>query len=137
VHTFLNVCSHRNSMLSGKPCGHMGSSLRCQYHGWEYDKTGNTRKIPDAKSFKPMEQGMLGLDKYRTETFGPLVWVTVDPDAPPLREWLGADLCQIVEKWFTPHHVPVMPVDENHEANWKVIAENVLEGYHVAEVHPK
>src|SRR5688572_8444021 len=59
IHAFLNVCPHRFSMLTHHKCGHSKERLTCQYHGWEFDETGNTRKIPDARSFKPMKQGEL------------------------------------------------------------------------------
>ena len=136
VHTFLNVCAHRSSTLSDKPCGHMGERLKCQYHGWEYDETGNTRKIPDAKSFRPMEPGIVGLKKYRTELFGQLIFVTLNEDAPGLRDFLGHiyDRCL---PWFSHEHRPTVALDIDNECNWKVVMENVLEGYHLESVHPK
>jgi phenylpropionate dioxygenase-like ring-hydroxylating dioxygenase large terminal subunit len=58
--SFLNVCAHRFCEIASEKCGHQ-QQFACQYHGWEYDETGNTRRIPDAPSFKPMEKGLLGL----------------------------------------------------------------------------
>src|ERR1700722_11125229 len=52
---FLNVCAHRFALLTSKPCGN-NPTLRCQYHGWEYDSQGRTRKIPDAPNFRPLER---------------------------------------------------------------------------------
>ena len=40
-----------------------------------YDETGNVRKIPDARAFRPLEPGMLGLKRYHVETCGRLVFV--------------------------------------------------------------
>jgi choline monooxygenase len=137
LHAFLNVCTHRFSMLSRRPCGHFAENIKCQYHGWEYDCTGNTRKIPDAKSFKPMEKGTLGLTKFRCETAGQLVFVTLDDDAPPLAEFLGEYLFDLCGRWFSADHRLTVPLDIDHECNWKVVVENVLEGYHVESVHPK
>lgn len=51
-HTFLNVCGHRHSMLTNEPKGH-SERLKCQCHGWEYNKEGRTGKIPEAKCFAP------------------------------------------------------------------------------------
>jgi phenylpropionate dioxygenase-like ring-hydroxylating dioxygenase large terminal subunit len=135
-HTFLNVCAHRFSTLSDKPCGHSGQTLRCQYHGWEYGADGATRKIPDAKMFRPMTQGMVGLTKFRTETRGRTVFMTFDPDAPPLDEWLGP-VGELSDRWLSPDHVPLLTDDRIHEANWKVVVENFLEAYHLECVHPK
>lgn len=136
VQSFLNVCTHRFSLLSDKPCGHFASNIKCQYHGWEYDCTGNTCRIPDARSFRPMEKGKLGLTEVRTETVGQLIYVTFDEDAPPLRDWLGESLYEMCERWFSKDHCKTVNVDVEHDCNWKVVIENVLEGYHVECVHP-
>src|SRR5581483_5810076 len=49
---FLNVCPHRHARLTDLKKG-SSPRLRCQFHGWEYDRNGRTGKIPDAPSFRP------------------------------------------------------------------------------------
>src|SRR5581483_2783043 len=44
IRAFLNVCSHRHSTLTDAPRGSC-DVIRCQYHGWEYDREGDTRRI--------------------------------------------------------------------------------------------
>lgn len=136
VHAFLNVCTHRFSLISRKPCGHFDGHLKCQYHGWEYDETGNTCRIPDARSFRPMEKGKLGLTAYRTERVGQLIFVTQEENAPSLKEYLGEYLYELCERWFTDEHRHTVNLDIDHDCNWKVVVENVLEGYHINCVHP-
>jgi phenylpropionate dioxygenase-like ring-hydroxylating dioxygenase large terminal subunit len=136
LRTFLNVCSHRFSTLTDKPCGNAPQRLKCQYHGWEYDHSGNTCKIPDAQSFRPLKKGELGLREYRTETVGQLVFVTFNEQAPPLREFLGPELTALCEKWFTPHHRLTLVTDLVLDCNWKITVENILEAYHIECVHP-
>ncbi|MBW3541525.1 MAG: aromatic ring-hydroxylating dioxygenase subunit alpha [Planctomycetes bacterium] len=134
-HTFLNVCPHRFARLTDKPCGHTGGRLVCQYHGWEFDCGGDTKKIPDAQSFKPMTRGALGLEKYRTETVGQLIFVNLSEHAPSLAEALGPayeaaqELCSAEQRHFFTMDLPVA-------ANWKTKIENALESYHVDLVHP-
>jgi phenylpropionate dioxygenase-like ring-hydroxylating dioxygenase large terminal subunit len=135
VHTFLNVCAHRFSTLRDTPCGHM-DTLHCQYHGWEYDETGNTRKIPDSKSFKPMTQGMLGLRKYRTELLGQAIYVNLSDEAPSLAEAIGPGY-EIGQKLFSLDRRLFMSLNYEVEANWKVKVENTLESYHVELIHAK
>ena len=65
VRAFANVCPHRFSMLTQKPCGKL-ERLKCQYHGWEFDNNGDTCLIPDAPSFRPLRKGELGLLRFRT-----------------------------------------------------------------------
>ena len=135
-HTFLNVCPHRFARLHSEPCGHAGARLKCQYHGWEFDCSGDTQEIPDAQSFKPMKKGVLGLTQYRTETCGQLIFVTLNDEAPSLRDYLGAGF-EIGEKLCGPDRRLAATFDYEIDTNWKCKVENSLESYHVDMVHPK
>lgn len=135
IHVFLNVCAHRSSLLTHQPCGQM-ERLKCQYHGWEYDEGGRTRRIPEAHNFRPLEQGELGLTKLRSETRGQLVFVTFDERSPNLATYLGRgyDLCG---QLFSGERRRILKLDFEVAANWKLRVENALESYHIECVHPK
>lgn len=135
-HTFLNVCPHRFSILTDEQCGSC-ERLWCPYHGWEFDENGDTCKIPDARSFRPLEKGKLGLKKYRTENRGQLIFVSLDDDPPPLAEYLGEDFDDLCSSWFSEEWKPIFSYTRPNRSNWKVSLENSLEGYHNATVHGK
>jgi phenylpropionate dioxygenase-like ring-hydroxylating dioxygenase large terminal subunit len=132
---FVNVCSHRFCALVSAPRGHQ-AKLSCQYHGWEYDDDGNTRRIPDAPSFRPLEKGALGLCTLRTESCGQLVFVSLAAEGPSLREHLG-DHFATMERGFAAQCSLVMSARSECNANWKVPVENNLESYHIDAVHPR
>lgn len=102
VRTFLNVCAHRFCVLTDKATGQFAQRIKCQYHGWEYDQSGNTYRIPDARHFRPLNRGELGLREYRTETAGQLVFVTFNDQAPSLEEFLAPELVLFCRMWFRP-----------------------------------
>jgi phenylpropionate dioxygenase-like ring-hydroxylating dioxygenase large terminal subunit len=133
-HTFLNVCPHRFSRIAKAERGCSPERLKCQYHGWEFDETGRTRKIPDAPSFKPLTQGELGLKRYRTETCGQLIFATFADDGPSLEEYLG-DLYAVAADLCSPNTILASAMDLEYDVNWKIKVENSLEGYHLTEVH--
>jgi choline monooxygenase len=135
VHAYLNVCTHRFCLLTDAPRGN-SSKLKCQYHGWEYNVDGDTQRIPDAKSFRPLQKGELGLRKYRCELLGQLIFVTLDDEAPSLREYLGAAY-GLGKTLYSPRARLVLAAIRPNRCNWKVAVENSLEGYHLAEVHAK
>ncbi|MGH7127328.1 MAG: aromatic ring-hydroxylating oxygenase subunit alpha, partial [Planctomycetaceae bacterium] len=134
VRTFLNVCPHRFSRISGNACGHAEETLQCQYHGWVFDTCGQTRRIPDARSFKPMTRGALCLTSVRTEVCGQMIFCNLSDDAPSLREFLGAgyEICETVCGTGL-RHIATLPLDV--ACNWKIKVENSLESYHLATVH--
>lgn len=135
--TFLNVCTHRFCTLTDKLRGHADNHLKCQYHGWEYDETGNTCKIPDAQHFRPLKKGELGLREFRTESLGQLVFVNLSDNPISVRDYLGPQLAAWCERNFSPRHRLTHRREMYFNANWKIITENVLESYHLACVHPK
>ena len=108
--------------------------LKCQYHGWEYDREGDTKRIPDAKSFRPLAPGVLGLRRYHVELVGQLVFVSLATKPTSLDEQLGGQRSYL-EDLFSDRWAPLLTVAQEVDANWKVLAENVLEGYHLEEVH--
>lgn len=133
IHGYRNVCPHRLAKLTACAVGSC-PVLKCGYHGWEFDDSGATRRIPDAPSFRPLEKGRLGLDVLRVEQVGPVVFLCHDPHAPPVREWLGADAGRFERQfdggtWCSWRHEVDLPV------NWKVVVENNLESYHIGTVH--
>lgn len=135
AHTFLNVCAHRFSTLRDAPCGHM-DKLHCQYHGWEYDCNGDTKRIPDAKSFRPMEKGKLGLKKFRTELCGQGIYVNLTDEGPGLEEYLGKGY-EVARTLLSADRPVFLSVDYDVDSNWKVKIENTLESYHIDLIHPK
>ena len=131
---FVNVCLHRQSLLELPGTGNR-DVLRCRYHGWEYDAGGELSKLPDGPSFKGFKVGGRRLCALRVETLGPLVFVSGAEDAPPLRDWLSpldGDLARFYERPLVPIGVRVTEAD----VNWKIVAENAVESYHVPLVHP-
>lgn len=133
VQTFLNVCAHRFCELASERRGH-SPTFACQYHGWEYDPSGETRRIPDAPSFKPLHKGMLCLTRYRTALCGQLVFVSLDPHGSDLATFLGPSRA-VYERLFSDRYEQVFASDMECEANWKAGVENGLESYHVGCIH--
>lgn len=134
--TFLNVCTHRFCTLTDKAHGHAEQRLKCQYHGWEYDETGNTCKIPDAQHFRPLKKGELGLREFRTETVGQLIFASLSENPVELREYLGPQLTDWCKRYFSAQHRLTNRNQLDFKCNWKIVIENVLESYHLACVHP-
>ena len=86
LRAFLNVCRHRGSIVcegSGKR-----STLQCPYHAWTYGLDGRLITAPRSNREGGIETDELGLVPLRAETWGPFVFVSPDPDAGPLAEFL-------------------------------------------------
>jgi len=133
---FENICSHRHCLLTHEPCGN-SPTLRCQYHGWEYDNSGKTAKIPDARCFRPWDRDNSMLNTFRIESCGDLLFVTLSESAPPLKEWLSPFFEETEAAFSSPMWQQKHVWEYDTNSNWKVPAENTLESYHVPELHKK
>jgi Rieske 2Fe-2S family protein len=135
LRAFRNVCRHRGSrLLSG--AGQCKAAIRCRYHGWTYRLDGSLIGVPEQMSFAPRpDKSTLGLMPARVEVLCGLVFVNLDPDATPLGELVG-DLPRRLAPYRIETLEPFAPATGTQPANWKVVADNYLEGYHIPIAHP-
>jgi choline monooxygenase len=137
INAFVNVCAHRHAMVAAPSCKHQGT-LTCQYHGWQYDDDGALKKLPDGRSFAGLDARALRLKKLRTDVVGELVFASLadrnDDDSTGFIDGLGDMGAEFVRCFGD--HFPVRTWVTEHDVNWKVIAENAVESYHVPAVHP-
>jgi choline monooxygenase len=134
LRAFRNVCRHRGSrLLSGS--GECGKAIRCRYHGWTYRLDGELIGVPEGRSIPGLDKSTLGLFPARVETLAGLVFVNLDPHARPLAEQV-AGLPERLAPWGIEGLEPHRPLDGGQPANWKIVADNYLEGYHVPIAHP-
>ena len=52
IGVFINSCTHRGAMLCREKEGN-GRFLRCFYHAWSFDTSGNLVAMPDDESYGP------------------------------------------------------------------------------------
>ena len=134
LRAFRNVCRHRGSrLLQGS--GECGKAIRCLYHGWTYRLDGDLIGVPEARSIPGLDKSALGLFPVRVETLAGLVFVNLDPHATPLGEQV-AGLPERMAPYEIERLEPHTPYDGTQPANWKIAADNYLEGYHVPIAHP-
>ncbi|MCS6622839.1 Rieske 2Fe-2S domain-containing protein [Roseibacterium beibuensis] len=135
LRAFHNVCRHRAGPLVQGEAGHCEGELVCAYHGWRYALDGRLRAATGfgtVEGFDPREFGLLEL---RLEVWRGLVFVNLDAEAPPLGEHVAALDALLVERGLeTP--APALRRSHDLACDWKVYAENYLEGYHIGSVHP-
>jgi len=136
VRAFYNTCKHRGAALVAEVSGNVGRRLTCPYHNWVYSLEGELLGYPEANNFPDLDRDCLALTGIRCETWGPLIFINLDPRAVPLSEYLGqvaADLSELGDLDgklpLATHNAREVPV------NWKVPVDANVETYHVNYVH--
>ena len=126
VRTFHNACRHRGMMLaegSGKT-----HNFVCGYHSWAYGLDGALKHVPGDGGFPDLDRQAHGLVPVHTEERGGLVFVTQkDPISPGALESLP-DLIQPGQEVFEY-------TSFTDDANWKLLLETSMEGYHIKPLH--
>ena len=117
-------CAHRGvSLWFGR---NEEAGLRCPYHGWKYDVTGQCIDVPS----EPRESGFcqkIKLKSYPLVKRGPVLWTYMGPPEkqPPLPEWEFA--------MVPPEQVFVSK--RLQESNWLQAMEGGIDSSHVSFLH--
>ncbi len=132
---FHNICRHRaGPVAQGK--GRGATRWRCLYHGWQYSLDGRLKTAPEMGGATDFDPATIALAPVRVAEFQGLVFVALDPAAPPF-----ADLVTGIAERIAPNDLSTMIFDRRVtyevEANWKIYIDNYLEGYHVPTSIPR
>jgi Rieske 2Fe-2S family protein len=135
LRAYRNVCRHRGSrLLSGS--GQCKQAIRCRYHGWTYKLDGTLIGVPEGLGFgDKLDKSTLGLMPARVEEMCGLVFVNLDPDAVSLADLVG-DLPQRLAPYRIETLESFASATGTQPANWKAVADNYMEGYHIPIAHP-
>ena len=127
MRAFRNACRHRGTQLAaGSGCS---KAFVCPYHGWTYALDGRLRGVPDDYGFPDLDKELHGLVPVDVaERFG-LVFIT--QDEPRLTD---SSLDQLLEL-IAPEQRLIGTMENEITANWKIMLEGFLEGYHIRSTH--
>jgi len=137
IHAVANVCRHRASEVVLE-CSGNRRTLQCHYHGWTYNLDGTLRAAPRSSEQRSFPKDRLSLTTFAVQTWGPMIFVNPDPDAPPLASVIG-DLPHLFGRAGVEMEKLKMMRRDVYEiaANWKIVIENFNECYHCPIAHPK
>ena len=140
IRVFHNVCRHRGARLVSEPC--KKTVFTCPYHRWSYALDGKLLARPHFfgadRHDVPKNGGgpLLDLIQVRCDVWNDCIFVNVSGDAQPLGQWLMPMLNKTKNYDFTKLRWAAK-LDFEVNANWKLVYENYMEGYHVFAVHPR
>ena len=127
-----NVCRHRGSqLLTGS-----GNSKRitCPYHRWSYDQDGHLLTAPLVDKTEGFNKKNCSLPNFKTHIWFNWVFVNLSGTAEEFEgSVFGAE--SYLKNYHPEEMRSVQPTTEQWSLNWKCLAENFLEGYHLTPVH--
>jgi nitrite reductase/ring-hydroxylating ferredoxin subunit len=138
LHAFYNTCRHRGSLIATEERGQCKAFL-CPYHNWNYALDGRLVGVPGIESFDGLgfRKEDYGLVEARVDTVYGLIFVCQSDDAPPLAEFIGAEMISWLHQPLAQGEFElILHRRIEVRANWKMNAENARDGYHVPNLHP-
>jgi choline monooxygenase len=112
-------------------------SLQCRYHGWTYNLDGKLLSAPEFEGVQNWSKEEVCLPMIQVESWGPFIFVNLDPQTPQLAEIFGAIHQEVSQAGFKIDQMQLIERrDYIVESNWKVYIDNYLEGYHIPIAHP-
>jgi phenylpropionate dioxygenase-like ring-hydroxylating dioxygenase large terminal subunit len=132
IQAFSNVCRHRMSLLlEGR-----GSVSRivCPYHSWTYDLDGRLRGAPLMEGNEGFRSDAICLPRVRCESWQGWLFLSLDETIPAPAETF-AEVADLVNDWGMAHYVESFREEMEWHGNWKQVAENFMESYHLPVCH--
>ncbi|MFD2739965.1 aromatic ring-hydroxylating dioxygenase subunit alpha [Sulfitobacter aestuarii] len=127
-----NVCRHRMSTLlegSGNT-----RSIVCPYHAWTYNLDGSLRGAPAMTRNAGFCKSDYQLPDIRCQEWLGWVFVTLNAQAPDVAVQL-AKVEELVGDYNMSAYTQTFFETHRWNTNWKVLAENFMESYHLPVCH--
>lgn len=140
IRVFLNACRHRAALVCREPCGNT-RRYNCFYHGWSYNRDGRLVGVPGEESYPPdFDKADYALaEAPRAEGYKGFWFISFNPDAPPLQEYLAGatEYIDLVVDQSPSGSMEVVQGTQEYDirANWKLLVENSFDDYHLLTTH--
>jgi phthalate 3,4-dioxygenase subunit alpha len=142
VRVMFNMCLHKGMQVCRAELGN-ASHFRCPYHAWTYRNDGRLVGLPFHEEAYGGEdgfarQGQSLLPAPAMDSYNGLIFISLRPDPPGLRDWLG-DFAFYLNFYIrqSPSGIELRgPQRWRVKANWKIGAENFAgDSYHTPHTH--
>ena len=123
----------------GAPRGACGKKKQfvCGFHAWRYNLEGQCTHVLEKEDWKgALTNERTRLGEVKVDTWGGWIWINMDPDCEPLRDFL-----EPAASMLDPFELQNMRYRWRRwivfDCNWKVAMEAFAETYHVPGTHPE
>lgn len=139
VHVFHNTCTHRGAVVCRHKSGN-AKVFQCFYHAWTFDSDGRLTGVPDRDAYgAKLDFSQLGLRPVaRMENYRGFVFASFDENVTDLVTYLAGAreyLDLVIDSGDGEMEIVKGTNEYCIGANWKLLAENSIDGYHAVSTH--
>jgi len=140
LHALLNTCPHRGATVCREAKGN-AKVFQCFYHGWVFGCDGKLKSQPGEERYTAghKDSGVGNLTPVpRFGSHAGFCFISFDPDVVSLSDYLAG--AKEILDLIASHSESGMSIVEGGQqysirANWKLLAENSVDGYHALTAH--
>lgn len=131
VRVLSNVCRHRGNIVAHGS----GNAARftCGYHAWSYSLDGRLLAAP---LMEPLDKANWRLPEFPVEIWQRFIFVNLENGSRPLGPALRK-IAPFIRNYHPEQCHFLFGAEETWATNWKCLAENFMEGYHLSPTHAK
>ena len=140
IRALFNVCPHRGSTVCREKRG-KAKTFQCMYHGWVFKNTGELAHLSGenaySKDFKEGDESNLR-PVPRLEQYAGFYFICFNKDVEPLEDYLAGskEYLDVVSAQSAQGMEIIGGTQEySIQANWKLLVENSVDGYHAESTH--
>ncbi|TMM00169.1 MAG: Rieske 2Fe-2S domain-containing protein [Actinobacteria bacterium] len=141
IRAFHNTCPHRGAIVCRHDEG-TAKAFQCFYHAWTFDTRGRLVGIPGKDAYEGgcFEQAERSLKPVaRLEEYRGFWFLSFDAEIQPLHDYLAGarEFLDVLIDQSPSGRLKVVHGSHRYSmrANWKLLAENSIDGYHGLPTH--
>jgi p-cumate 2,3-dioxygenase alpha subunit len=140
ISALLNTCPHRGAQVCREKSG-SAKTFQCFYHGWAFGLDGKLRSYPGKSAYPEdfLDRPETSMSRVpRHESYRGFHFICFDPCAESLSDYLGGVkeyLDVICDQTRETMRIVQGSQEYSIRANWKLLTENSIDGYHALTTH--
>jgi len=140
INAFFNTCPHRGATVCRDRSGN-SKNFQCFYHGWVFGCDGNLKSQPGkdrycADFIASGAGNLVPVPKF--DVYAGFCFVSFNPEVEPLPDYLAGakEYLDLVSK-YSESGMAISSGTQEYaiRANWKLLVENSVDGYHAVSTH--
>lgn len=142
LRAFMNTCPHRGNLVAHERSGN-ARVFTCFYHAWSFDTKGTLIGVPGDESYTPAfcksDHGLKPVPQF--DNYRGMMFVCYSNETVDLKTYLGPEACKRLDYFldFGSGEPEVSHGTHSYsvKANWKLLVENSIDGYHAMSTHQR
>jgi p-cumate 2,3-dioxygenase alpha subunit len=139
IRVLMNTCRHRGNLVCREDRG-TAEFFRCFYHGWIYGIRGELKGVPGEEAYsEAFDRDALGLEPApRMHNHRGCIFVSFDSEIESFERYMG-DALAVFDNTLDLGDMEFVHGQFKYSmrANWKLLVENSMDGYHALYTHER